>query len=89
MKWIALSIAMSAVACSADNGVRQRERAEEIASAYLASKSMFDARLRATVDDAGETWLVTYHIPDGAIGGNQEVWVDKRTMKVVDAVSSQ
>lgn len=89
MKRLLLPVVIWAAACSNENSSTQHEKAQEIATAYLASKSMFDPQLRTTVDDTGEKWLVTYHIPEGATGGDQHVWVDKRTMKVVASVGSQ
>lgn len=66
-----------------------RAHARRVADAYLDSVSMRDTGRSVTVDDAGTRWLVTYHLPEGWAGGDGTVWVDKRTMTVVDSVFEQ
>ena len=89
MNKISLPLMILAAACASQDDTTQRKNAEEIATRYLKSKSMLDQSLRTSVDDAGESWVVTYYTPEGAAGGNQHVWVDKRTMEVVSSVGSQ
>lgn len=77
------------LACNGTESQDQRTQAQKTADTYLASKSLLDRRMPVTVEDAGEHWLVTYHIPEGAIGGGHRVWIDKQTMQVVTSVGSQ
>ncbi len=90
-KVICLLAGLALASCAQDGGGGPRDKARRAADAFLASTSPEGNELEwpATVEDAGATWLVIYHGPEGQTGGDGKVWVDKRTMKVVDVLLGQ
>jgi hypothetical protein len=86
---IVVPLVFLAASCNAHTPPAERAEAQRVADSLMASKGLLSPRLRVTVDDAGQEWLVTYQIPEGSAGGDHRIWVNKRTMKVVASVGSQ
>jgi hypothetical protein len=77
-------------ACSdQDAGRDPRTQAKEVADLYLEKIQGPNRLKRVSVEDEGTRWRVTYHLPEGWAGGDNIIWVDKRTMTVVDSLSWQ
>jgi len=66
-----------------------QSQARQVADAYTDFDPTAGPQRRVTVQDAGQYWLVTYHVPEGWTGGERWVWVDKKEMKVAKFIGSQ
>lgn len=66
-----------------------RAQARRVADAYLNSISTSNPERPVSVEDQGDKWLVVYHGPVDWAGGDRLVWVDKKTMTVIDTVAYQ
>jgi hypothetical protein len=75
--------------CSRTSSEEETMEVRRVADEHAVSLGMRGAGERVTVEDAGQTWLVTYHGREGWAGGDSRVWVDKRTKQVVDAIGDQ
>lgn len=63
-----------------------QEKARQAADAYMKVRGLASegaASQEVIIKDEGPDWLVIYHVPEGHVGGDLMVWVDKRTMKPV------
>ncbi|MDQ4087727.1 MAG: YbbC/YhhH family protein [Pseudomonadota bacterium] len=66
-------------------------QAIDIADVYVAKHYPFSRReyLRPVAHDQGQTWIVTYDLPEDSVGGTPTIEIDKRTSRVVYAHHTQ
>jgi NTF2 fold immunity protein len=91
MKFLSsLCVLIAAAACAGERQDMTREEAVAAADAYVQEKFSTDTdRIRPTIYDRGETWLIKYQLPPDAIGGAPTVEIDKKSRQVVSAFSEQ
>jgi hypothetical protein len=63
----------------------------DIADVYVAQHYPGTPRhlLRPVAHDQGDSWLITYALPEGAAGGTPTIVINKRTSRVTFATHSQ
>jgi hypothetical protein len=66
-------------------------QAIKIANEYVAANygPSLSTTTGATAHDQGPTWIVTYQVPDGSIGGTPTLEIDKRTRRILHARHTQ
>jgi hypothetical protein len=99
MRWnnyliVALSMSsMTACASATNQGTCVASKDALASSNEFIRERMPDELLpnypRPVLTDNGDTWRVAYGLPEGATGGAPTIFIDKRTCKIVKAISGQ
>jgi hypothetical protein len=67
-----------------------QEKALKIGQEYIDTHYSFDKRgTKLVINDLGDSWQVTYRLPENMAGGAPVVIIDKKKMKVLRSFHAQ
>ncbi|HEY1270218.1 MAG TPA: NTF2 fold immunity protein [Candidatus Binatia bacterium] len=66
------------------------EKALKIGREYIETHYSFDKRgTKLVINDLGDSWQVTYQLPENTAGGAPVAVIDKKTLKVIRSFHAQ
>ncbi|HYW16937.1 MAG TPA: hypothetical protein VE891_12400 [Allosphingosinicella sp.] len=75
---------------SCNNYQSDQARALEVADQYIAGKNLrLNAAMDISISRSTNGFLVKYHLPSGYAGGDYQVLIDYKSMKVKEAIGGQ